>query len=295
MPRKTTSFTEDGERERRAERKRLRTSWRTDATEKDKKAALNMAVGRLGGKKYSWMDQAASTQTSASNAPATSGINGTVSSIGRQSTKDVEKPVAKNNKGDAEKEAEQELVEDSGDEFAKELEDELTKELEDQLAKELEEELTKELGEELMNDIDNTVAESQKASVVEKVDNTIKSHLPTPASSPTQPVVEDEVPVSKASSEGVQPTNEPTKKRKRGTAEEPIAISSREASPIVLSSRDGSPAATPQPPKAKRVKKTPKPQIEEELADELEEAFNEEEEKEELYLILDYAWAFMTI
>ncbi|KAI1815747.1 hypothetical protein GGS20DRAFT_596526 [Poronia punctata] len=47
---------EDPDKEARARRKELRQSWRSGATEKDKRAALRLAVDRLGGKKkYSWL------------------------------------------------------------------------------------------------------------------------------------------------------------------------------------------------------------------------------------------------
>ncbi|KAI3320592.1 hypothetical protein HD806DRAFT_547149 [Xylariaceae sp. AK1471] len=46
------------EREERASRKRFRTKWRTGVTEKDKTAALKLALNRLpGGKKYAWLQQ----------------------------------------------------------------------------------------------------------------------------------------------------------------------------------------------------------------------------------------------
>ena len=44
------------EKDERASRKRLRTEWRTGASEKEKKASLSVALNQLGGnKKYSWL------------------------------------------------------------------------------------------------------------------------------------------------------------------------------------------------------------------------------------------------
>ncbi|TGJ81324.1 hypothetical protein E0Z10_g7443 [Xylaria hypoxylon] len=46
----------------RAARKRLRTSWRTDATENEKETALRLAINKIGGgKKYSWLQQGPKT------------------------------------------------------------------------------------------------------------------------------------------------------------------------------------------------------------------------------------------
>lgn len=58
-------------------------------------------------------------------------------------------------------------------------------------------------------------------------------------------------------------------KRKRGTEDDPIEISSREASPIVIPSRDGTPPPPSQPPAAKKAKTVPS------LEEELEAAFVE--------------------
>ncbi|KAI1388462.1 uncharacterized protein F4822DRAFT_429086 [Hypoxylon trugodes] len=65
MPKRRSVMITDEEREDRAARKRLRTTWVTDATPQEKSAAINLAVGRLGGKKYSWMDQSAGTGSGA--------------------------------------------------------------------------------------------------------------------------------------------------------------------------------------------------------------------------------------
>ncbi|KAI1300797.1 hypothetical protein F5Y03DRAFT_396983 [Xylaria venustula] len=48
----------DEEKEKRAERKRIRTEWRTDATVQEKETSLRVAMNNIGGgKKYSWLQQ----------------------------------------------------------------------------------------------------------------------------------------------------------------------------------------------------------------------------------------------
>ncbi|KAI0966007.1 hypothetical protein F4678DRAFT_466972 [Xylaria arbuscula] len=54
--RKAEAF--DEEKEKRAERKRIRTEWRTDATAQEKETSLRVAMNNIGGgKKYSWLQQ----------------------------------------------------------------------------------------------------------------------------------------------------------------------------------------------------------------------------------------------
>ncbi|KAI0537004.1 hypothetical protein GGR58DRAFT_527669 [Xylaria digitata] len=61
MPAPERELYEAGKEER-AARKRLRTSWRTDATEKEKETALRVAINKMGGgKKYSWLQQGPQT------------------------------------------------------------------------------------------------------------------------------------------------------------------------------------------------------------------------------------------
>ncbi|KAI0385279.1 hypothetical protein F5Y04DRAFT_291936 [Hypomontagnella monticulosa] len=50
-------FTAEEEKENRAARKRLRTLWKTGASEENKAKAVNLALKRTGGKRYSWMEQ----------------------------------------------------------------------------------------------------------------------------------------------------------------------------------------------------------------------------------------------
>ncbi|KAI0884850.1 uncharacterized protein GGS22DRAFT_200513 [Annulohypoxylon maeteangense] len=201
MPRKRVLSTSNEERENRAARKRLRTEWRTDATEGDKKKAIDMAVSKLGGKKYSWMSQASTASSSANTAAAATRGETTFTSTSSSTDKPIKKPTSKRATG------------------------------------------------------------GLKAPEVEQVRDTSKSQLPTPElSSPAQPSPGDAkvsavaAPVTPASSESTPPTSNASKKRKRGGKEEPITVSSRDASPIVIPSRDGSPAPPPQTPKAKRAK-----------------------------------------
>ncbi|KAI0181817.1 hypothetical protein GGR52DRAFT_584256 [Hypoxylon sp. FL1284] len=62
------SLTREEERVERAERKRRRTTWVTDASENDKRRTLGLALDRMGGKKYSWMNQATNSEASAAGA-----------------------------------------------------------------------------------------------------------------------------------------------------------------------------------------------------------------------------------
>ncbi|KAI2634406.1 hypothetical protein GGS26DRAFT_597779 [Hypomontagnella submonticulosa] len=57
MPRRKRDFTEEEEKEKRAARKRLRSEWKTGVSEENKTKAVNLALKRAGGKKYSWMTE----------------------------------------------------------------------------------------------------------------------------------------------------------------------------------------------------------------------------------------------
>ncbi|KAK5636499.1 hypothetical protein RRF57_012211 [Xylaria bambusicola] len=61
MPRKQSYIDADPvekEKTERAARKKLRTSWRTGATEREKETSLQLAINKMGGgKKYSWLDE----------------------------------------------------------------------------------------------------------------------------------------------------------------------------------------------------------------------------------------------
>ncbi|KAI1453784.1 hypothetical protein F4805DRAFT_478156 [Annulohypoxylon moriforme] len=251
MPRRKRGvvLTPEEEREERAARKRLRTEWRTGATEKQKKHALNLAVSRLGGKRYSWMEQA-------SPAPPPRGITAQLLAA---------------DKGDA--------TVTSGAKSADKPAD---------------------------SPAYLPTPEGNKTSAVKQSVDPYQSHLPTPDySSPAQlALAGDRDPTAAAglaSPAGSQATDKPSNKRKRGTKEEPITVSSREASPIVISSRDGSPAASSQTRPTKRAKKAPMPAEEKsaddtaaELEAELEASFEAESEDElgaELEAELEAAFA----
>ncbi|KAI1095178.1 hypothetical protein F5B19DRAFT_489721 [Rostrohypoxylon terebratum] len=251
MPRNKVYRTEEEERQLRADRKYRKTSWRTGATDVEKNAALRAS---LGPNKYAWMNQPKKPEP------------GSMGDL-------QERLIRARAKREAEKRAND-----------REPPSDLVQALEEGLERasaQASEDFEKEFEARQENDSNTPASIHPQVSSVGQ-SNSIRPHLPTPeAHSPDRsspmaipPPVTPAGPITPASIGQTSPlhsqsTKKTSAKRKRGTQEEPIEISSGESSPIVISSREGTPTPTSQAPAAKKAKTVPS------LEEELEAAFAE--------------------
>ncbi|KAI1449379.1 hypothetical protein F5Y02DRAFT_208076 [Annulohypoxylon stygium] len=261
MPRKQkiTLSTEE-ERQIRAARKEDRTSWKTGATDEQKATAIDRAFGDK--QRYVWMQK-----------PKKPAQPGSLDELEER----LEKAKAQRSQSKARRSAKK-AGKRAGD---KESRTELEKALEEGLEQAFAEDIEKEFEARQETNSHTPASIHPQVWSVEQTNN-IRPHLPTPeayspyrTSSMAMPVPVTPVtpagPITPTSIGQTSPkdSGSVSTKRKRGTEDDPIEISSREASPIVIPSRDGTPPPPSQPPAAKKAKTVPS------LEEELEAAFVE--------------------
>ncbi|KAI1412415.1 hypothetical protein F5Y13DRAFT_190411 [Hypoxylon sp. FL1857] len=287
----------DEELAKRAERKRIRTSYRTDATDKQKNKALRVAFDKIPGKKYSWMNQEKMTPAKTmgkemaeaceiSNGPIAKELGiGKYSKAATMFAKEYQEAL---DEGLTPEEAELrvEVMYDEHEAKAQRLSEE---EMEGLL-----EEWSKEPQAQAQNpdsgDIDPVKIAEMEAFLAEPDDSNIDPAKIAEmerflAESEDDDIDPDQIaemekflgaPETPAAAEapGQLPTPGPSpavvtsiekpsgleaaKKPDEGTKENPISLSSRESSPIVISSREATPQAPPKKRKATKPPKAPK-------------------------------------
>ncbi|KAI0843714.1 hypothetical protein F5Y06DRAFT_291634 [Hypoxylon sp. FL0890] len=260
MPGKRRLATEE-ELQKRAERKRIRTSYRTGATDKEKARALKVATDRLPGKKYSWMNQEKLT-------PAK-----TMGKLTAGECKITTGPIA----------------------------EELGIGEHSRAATEFSEEYKKAQAEGLTSAEAERLVEARHVEHQTHTSAPASEPAPDPSPAVPVSAIDDEeleAMFMEIIAEDAKTTEQP-KKHEEGAKENPVSLSSREPSPIIISSRDATPSAPskkrkatnePKAPKKKRAKKVRK----EEPKEEAEEEYNEEEEMKDLEVFLKYAIGFLS-
>ncbi|KAI1139801.1 hypothetical protein F5Y05DRAFT_411984 [Hypoxylon sp. FL0543] len=280
------------ERQRRAERKRVRTSYRTGATDEEKARALKIAIDRLPGKKYSWMNQEKLT-------PAKTMGKRVATECGVSSG-----PIAKE-LGIGEYSREATEVAEEHEKHEKQAAQALTTAAAERL-------------------LENTHVGPKTTAWAPA-----SLQLPTPDPSPPAPVATEEFDDLEAffmePDDGAETTEQP-KVPEEGTKENPISLSSRESSPVVISPREATPTAAPkkrkateeapkepkkrpakkarvaEPKKAEPKKAVPKkavpkkavPKKAEPKKEEPEEEYDEEEEMKDFEAFMEYAVDFLS-
>ncbi|KAI0121403.1 hypothetical protein F4776DRAFT_672456 [Hypoxylon sp. NC0597] len=256
----------------RAERKRIRTSYRTDATDKEKARALKVATDRLPGKKYSWMNQEKLTPAKtmgkrvARECEITTGPIAEELGIGEHST----------------------TLSEHAEGFKKAKASGLTAIEAEQL-------------------IDAYV--DPKTSTPARPSASASAPAQTPAQLPTpDPSTKDddlEALFDEDYFNGVNGVEQAKKPAAGSSKENPISLSSRESSPIIIPDEEATPTPSSKKRKATTPPKTPKQKrpakkarVEEPKEDEErreEEEYNEEEEKEDLAMFLKSVLDFLNI